>query len=79
MAVNNIRADDLRELLRRRPEEVEIIDVRGKEEFAMAASSGAEVKNLRFGIFECFKDGGGEFIEGGVFRKPRSPGSGRRE
>lgn len=102
MAVENIQAEDLRNLLRRRPEEVEIIDVRGKEEFekvrirgsklisleelpqriteidwdkevvfvcrsgrrsqlvaGMAAASGAEVKNLRFGIYECFKDGEG--------------------
>jgi rhodanese-related sulfurtransferase len=107
MAVNNIRAEDLRELLRRRPDEVEIIDVRGEEEFeqvrikgskliplddlprriteidwskevvfvcrsgrrsqlvaGMASASGAEVKNLRFGIFECLQEGGGEFIEG---------------
>jgi rhodanese-related sulfurtransferase len=119
MAVKNIRAEDLRELLRQGPDRIEIIDVRGKEEFeevrirgskliplddlprrvaeidwdkevvfvcrsgrrsrlvaAMAAASGAEVKNLRFGILECFQDGGGEFVE---FRSPRSPGFGRRE
>ena len=31
---------------------------------AMAAAAGAEVKNLAFGIYECFKDGRGEFLEG---------------
>lgn len=30
----------------------------------MAAAGGADVKNLTFGIFECFKDGRGEFLEG---------------
>jgi rhodanese-related sulfurtransferase len=30
----------------------------------MAAAAGAEVKNLTFGIYECFKDGKGEFLEG---------------
>lgn len=105
MAVVDIRADELRRMLRERPEEVEIIDVRSKDEFdamhirgskriplaelshrrgeidwkkevvfvcrsgrrsqltaRLAAASGMVVKNLRFGIFECFEDGKGEFL-----------------
>ncbi len=107
MAVVDLRAGDLRKMLRERPGEVEIIDVREQKEYdivhirgskliplndlpgraveidwdkevvfvcrsgrrsqlvaAMASSAGAEVKNLRYGIYECFKDGGGEFLEG---------------
>jgi len=30
----------------------------------MAAAAGADVKNLTFGIYDCFKDGKGEFLEG---------------
>ncbi len=30
----------------------------------VAAASGREVGNLRFGIFECYRDGKGEFLEG---------------
>ena len=30
----------------------------------LASAGGGEVKNLRYGIFECFRDGRGEFLEG---------------
>lgn len=30
----------------------------------MVAAMGQDVKNLRFGVYECFKDGRGEFLEG---------------
>jgi rhodanese-related sulfurtransferase len=33
MAIENIAAEDLRDLLRKRPEEIEIIDVRSREEY----------------------------------------------
>jgi rhodanese-related sulfurtransferase len=33
MAIENIAAEDLRDLLRERPEEIEIIDVRSREEY----------------------------------------------
>ncbi len=107
MAVTDLVAEDLRAMLRERPGEVEIIDVREKKEYdivhirgsklipvnelpgrveeidwskdvvfvcrsgrrsqlvaAMASSAGAEVKNLRYGIYECLKAGEGEFLEG---------------
>lgn len=107
MAIEEIGAEELRSLLRERPEELEIIDVREEKEFnivrikgsklipmndlprrvaeidwnrevvfvcrsgkrsqliaGMASAGGADVKNLSFGIFECFKDGKGEFLEG---------------
>lgn len=107
MPVEDLGAEDLRGLLRERPEEVEIIDVREPKEFdivrirgsklipmkelpgrlreidwgkqvvfvcrsgkrsqliaQMASAAGAEVKNLRYGIFECFRTGTGEFLEG---------------
>ena len=107
MAIEEIRADDLRRLLRERREDLEIIDVRGEKEFeivrirgsklipmnelprradeidwsrevvfvcrsgkrsqliaGMASAGGADVRNLSFGIFECIKDGKGEFLEG---------------
>lgn len=107
MAIEEIGAEDLRRLLRERPDELELIDVREEKEFeivrikgsklipmndlprrvdeidwsrevvfvcrsgkrsqliaGMAAAGGADVKNLSFGIFECFKDGKGEFLEG---------------
>ena len=114
MAIENIEAEGLRRLLRERPEEIEIIDVRTRGEFEkvhirgsrlipmgelpgrmgeidwkkdvvfvcrsgkrsqlmakMASAGGAEVKNLLFGIFECLRDGKGEFLhfpEGDVER-----------
>ena len=107
MSIENIVAEDLRRLLREKPEEVEIVDVREQREFdevrirgsklipmnelprrlgeidwskevvfvcrsgkrsqlmaGVAAAAGGEVKNLRYGIFECFRDGRGEFLEG---------------
>ena len=107
MAVEDIRAEELRGMLRENPGGVEIIDVRNRDEYeavhirgakliplgelssrfgeidwgkkvvfvcrsgkrsqlvaGMAAAAGREVKNLRFGVYECFKDGRGEFLEG---------------
>lgn len=107
MPIEQINAEALRTILRKRGGEAEIIDVRSREEYetvrirgsklipmdelpgrmgeidwekevvfvcrsgkrsqlvaGMAAAGGAEVKNLSFGIYECFKDGRGEFLEG---------------
>ena len=32
----------------------------------VASASGRDVGNLRFGIFECYRDGKGEFLEGSL-------------
>jgi rhodanese-related sulfurtransferase len=32
----------------------------------VAAAAGRDVGNLRFGIFECYRDGKGEFLEGSL-------------
>lgn len=107
MPIEDIRADDLRELIREQPGDLEIVDVRDPQEYeavhirgsrliplnelsarfqeidfekkvvfvcrsgrrsqlvaSMVAATGHDVKNLRFGVYECFKDGRGEFLEG---------------
>jgi rhodanese-related sulfurtransferase len=107
VAIEDIRAEELRALIREQPEDLEIIDVREPREYEavhirgsrliplnelaarfqeidfekkvifvcrsgrrsqlvanMAAATGHDVKNLRFGVYECFKDGRGEFLEG---------------
>ncbi len=107
MAIRDLQAEDLRRVLREHPERLEIVDVRRPEEFEVirirgsklipieelgsrfdeidwgkevvfvcrsgarsrlvanvASASGRDVANLRFGIFECFRDGRGEFLEG---------------
>lgn len=32
----------------------------------VASATGRDVANLRFGIFECYRDGRGEFLEGSL-------------
>jgi len=107
MAIEDIRAEQLRTLIRENSEDLEIIDVREPQEYEavhirgskliplnelsarfqeidfeknvvfvcrsgrrsqlvanMVAATGQDVKNLRFGVYECFKDGRGEFLEG---------------
>jgi len=114
MAVKDIRADELRKMLREEPEQIEIVDVRSRTEYeqvhirgsrlipveelhrrfgeidwvknvvfvcrsgrrsqlmaGMASAAGMEVRNLRFGIFECFREGKGEFLEGSLGGRER--------
>lgn len=105
MPVQDIHADDLRELIKNKKDKLEIIDVRQPDEYqavhikdsklipmgeiqgrldeidwnkevvficrsgsrsklvASLISAGREVKNLRYGIYECYADGKGENLE----------------
>ena len=107
MPVTDIRAEDLRELIKNKKDQLEIIDVREPDEFAIihikgskmipmnelqariseidwnkevvficrsgnrsklmamvvAAGEGKDIKNLEYGIYECFTSGKGENLE----------------
>ena len=106
MPVIDIQAKELREMLRNNRGNVEVIDVREKDEYKelhikgsklipmgeilqrineidwtkevvficrsgarskmmanIMSAEGKEIKNLRYGIFECQENGGGEFLE----------------
>lgn len=105
MSIQDINAQDLRELIKNKKDNLEIIDVRQPDEYkiihikgsklismdevqarlddidwnkevvficrsgsrsklvASLISGGREVKNLRYGIYECYADGKGENLE----------------
>lgn len=106
MPVTDIQAKDLREMLRTKRDQVEVIDVREEDEYeelhikgsklipmgelfqrvdeidwnkevvficrsgsrskmmaSLLGAQGKDIKNLRYGIFECQEDGKGEFLE----------------
>lgn len=105
MSITDIRAEELRDLIRNKKDDLEIIDVREPDEYraihikgskliplnkikeragevdwnkevificrsgsrsklaAMIVGAGHDVKNLRYGIYECFADGKGKSLE----------------
>lgn len=105
MAIQDIRAENLRELIKNNRDNLEIIDVRQSEEYqavhvrgsklipmgeiqsrldeinwdkevificrsgarsklvASLVANGKEVKNLQYGIYECYSEGKGENLE----------------
>jgi len=105
MSVIDIRAEELREMLKTKKDQLEIIDVREQDEYdavhikgsklipmgeiqarigevdwnkevvficrsgsrskmaAYITGDGHEIKNLRYGIYECFADGKGKHLE----------------
>ncbi len=106
MSIRDIRANDLRELIKNNNDKIEIIDVREPDEYDIIrikgsklipmnklqnrlheidwskdvvficrsgsrsklmayriGAQGKEIKNLRYGIYECYSDGKGENLE----------------
>jgi len=119
MSVENITAQDLRKKLKNNPDDLEIIDVREKDEYDLIHIKGSklismnqltnrldeinwdkevvficrsgsrsslmanlasdltkqDIKNLNYGIYECFKDDKGEFLEGDFLNENQGVGN----